>query len=547
MELTGWFVFAMLLGGRVPVQEHQHAGMGSPQLGTVAFANSCSAAAQTSFQRGMALLHSFEFGEAAQAFKDTLSADPGCAIADWGFALTRWGNPFAAGVKAPSLLQPGREAMQAAARIGHPTERERAFIAAAALLFENFETRDQRSRVLAYRDSMASVAAAYPDDPEASIFYALSLAAAADPADKTYADQLKAGKILEPLFARHPEHPGLAHYIIHAYDVPPLAPRALDAARRYAKIAPAAPHALHMPSHTFTRVGLWQESIDTNIASASAARRTGNTAEELHAMDYQAYAYLQTGQDAAARRLVDALPEVASRFDPTAVTGAAPGSAGVFAIAAIPARYALERHDWKAAAGLDVPAGSFPQTAAIRQFAKALGAARSGDLASARASIAALEELRSTLLKAGEAYWVEQVTIQKLGASAWLDLADGRSDSALASMREAADREDRTEKNAVTPGPLAPARELLGEMLLLLRQPAAALTELQKTILKEPNRFNGVWFAARAAAAAGDRAAALDYYRQLVRIAEHGDSPGRPELEEARRAVSAAPRSGRLP
>ncbi len=547
MGLTGWFVFAMLLGGCVPVQEHQHSGMGSPQLGTVAFANSCSAAAQTSFQRGMALLHSFEFGEAAQAFKDTLSADPGCAIADWGFALTRWGNPFAAGVKAPSLLQPGREAIQAAAKIGNPTGRERAFITAAALLFENFETRDQRSRVLAYRDSMASVAAAYPDDPEASIFYALSLAAAADPADKTYADQLKAGKILEPLFARQPDHPGLAHYIIHAYDVPPLAPRALDAARRYAKIAPAAPHALHMPSHTFTRVGLWQESIDTNIASASAARRTGNTAEELHAMDYQTYAYLQTGQDAAAKRLVDALPEVVSRFDPAAVTGAAPGSAGVFAIAAIPARYALERHDWKAAAGLDVPAGSFPQTAAIRQFAKALGAARSGDLTSARASIAALDELRSTLLKAGEAYWVEQVTIQKLGASAWLDLADRRSDSALASMREAADREDRTEKNAVTPGPLAPARELLGEMLLQQNQPAAALTELQKTILKEPNRFNGVWLAARAAAAAGDRAAARNYYRQLVRIAEHGDSPGRPELEEARRAVSAVPRSGRLP
>ncbi len=547
MVLTGLLALSMLLGDAGPRQEHQHAGMGATQLGKVSFTNSCSEGAQPAFTRGVALLHSFEFGEAGQAFKETLAVDPTCAIADWGYALTRWGNPFAAGIKAPSLLEPGREAIQAAERTGHPTDRERAFIRAAALLFNDFETRGQRSRVLAYRDAMATVAAAYPDDPEASAFYALWLAAAADPADKTYADQLKAGAILERLSATQPEHPGLAHYIIHAYDVPPLAPRAIDAARRYAKIAPAAPHALHMPSHTFTRVGLWQESIDTNIASAAAAKRTGNTAEELHAMDYQIYAYLQTGQDAAAKGLVDALPEVGGRFDPTAVTGAAPGSAGVFAIAAIPARYALERRDWKGAAGLDLPPHSFPQTEAIRQFAKALGAARSGDPATARVSIAALEELRNRLATAGEPYWTEQVAIQGLEASAWLDLAEGRSAAALSAMREAADREDRTEKNAVTPGPLAPARELFGEMLLELKQPAGALAELRKTIQKEPNRFNGLYLAARAASAGGDGAAALDYYQKLLRVAEHGDTPGRPELVEARRAVTAAPRTARLP
>ena len=547
MALTSWLVLSMLLGGAGPRQEHQHAGTSSPQLGKVAFTNSCSAGAQPAFLRGIALLHSFEFGEAGQAFRETLAADPDCAIADWGYALTRWGNPFAAGIKTASLLGPGREAIVAAERTGHPTDRERAFIRAAALLFTDFETRDQRLRVLAYRDAMEKVAAAYPDDPEASTFYALSLAAAADPADKTYADQLKAGGILERLFVTQPEHPGLAHYIIHAYDFPPLALRAIDAARRYAKIAPDAPHALHMPSHTFTRVGLWQESIETNIASAAAAKRTGNAAEELHAMDYQIYAYLQTGQDAAARRLVDGLPDVARKFDPNAVTGAAPGSAGVFAIAAIPARYALERRDWKRAALLDVPAESFPQTQAIRHFARGVGAARSGDAAAARTAIAALDELRAKLAAAQESYWVEQVAIQRLEASAWLDLSQGRSADAVAAMREAAEREDRTEKNAVTPGPLAPARELLGDMLLELNRPTEALTELRKTIQKEPNRFNGLYLAARAATAAGDQPGALGYYRQLLRVAERGDTPGRQQLVEARRAVSAAPRTSRLP
>ena len=346
--------------------------------------------------------------------------------------------------------------------------------------------------------------------------------------------------MLEALFASHPDHPGLAHYIIHAYDVPPLADRALEAARRYATIAPSAPHALHMPSHTFTRVGAWQESIDANIASAAAARREGARAEELHAMDYMAYAYLQTGQDKAVQSLLDRIPEIAAAFDPNAVSGAAPGSAGVFALAAIPARWALERQDWKAAASLEPKPSRFPQAEAMTYFARALGAAHTGSLADARRMTAALEEIHDRLAASNEAYWAAQVAIEHDGAAAFLALAEGRTSEALSMMREAAAREDATEKNAVTPGPIAPARELLAEMLLELKQPAQALTEFQATLRKEPNRFRALYGAARAASLAGDRATARNYYSQLLKICERADSPGRPELAEARAFIAAS-------
>lgn len=523
--------------GAAAAQAHHQASAAGEHLGTVNFLTSCSQAARPQFNRGMALLHSFEFAEAISAFNATLKTDPSCAIAYWGIALSRWGNPFAAGNRPAAQLEQGRDAADRAHSVGAMTQRERGYIDAASRLYEKFEQTDQRTRVLAYRDAMADLTARYPQDPEASIFYALALTASEEPTDKTYASRLKAGAILSKLSATQPNHPGLAHYIIHSYDVPALAGRAVDAARRYSNIAPSAPHALHMPSHTFTRLGYWQDSIDTNVASAAAARRDGSTAEELHAMDYQIYAYLQTAQDAAARRLVDSLPAIAKRFDPAAVRSAAPGSAGVFALAAMPARYTLERGAWVDAAKLEPHPSQFPYAEAMTYFARALGAARTGDTATARSAVDALQQIRDRLIKANEGYWAEQVDIERQGASAWLALAEGRKADALAQMRAAAEREDGTDKNAVTPGPLAPARELLGEMLLQLNDPAQALKEFEATLKKEPNRFRTVFGAAQAALKVGDRAAARRYYETLRTICERADKPGRPDLEEARKAL----------
>jgi hypothetical protein len=515
-------------------QEHDHAHAASAEkLGSVNFTTSCSAAAQLPFNRAVALLHSFEFLEAIEGFRATLAADPSCAIAEWGIALSRWSNPFAAGIRPAGVLQQGRAAVEHAKAIGTKTERERAYVDAVSRLYDGFETIGQPDRMRAYREAMSNIAAAYPNDSEASIFYALSLAAAASPSDKTFADQLKAGAILERLIVRQPDHPGLAHYIIHAYDVPPLANRALEAARRYAKIAPSAPHALHMPSHTFTRLGYWQDSIETNIASGELAKRAGSVAEELHAMDYRTYAYLQTGQDRSAKMMLDALPEVASRFNPDAIGSAAPGSAGVFALAAIPARYALERGSWAEAAKLEPHPSKFPYTEALTYFARAIGGARLNDTATVRMSIEALEKIHAQLVLAGEDYWAEQTEIQRLASSAWLAFAEGRTADALAGMGAAAVREDNTEKSAVTPGPLAPARELLGEMLLELKEPARARKEFEATMTKEPNRFRAVYGAARAASLMGDRVAARRYYDRLLTICARADKPSRPALVEA--------------
>src|SRR3984893_12704246 len=480
--------FLVTLAASCLAQEHQHGK--SEKLGVVHFATSCNDVGQKEFDRAVALLHSFQFSRAIEGFNAVLGEDATCGIAYWGIALSDWSNPFAPGMKDKGQLQAGRESAERGKTRGTKTERERAYLAAAGKLYSDFESTPQRTRLLAYRDAIREVAAKYPEDHEAQIFYALALAASEDPADKTYAGRRKAGAILEKLFEEEPTHPGLAHYLIHAYDVPALSAQPLVAARRYAEIAPDAPHALHMPSHTFTRLGYWQESIDSNVAAASAARREGQTAEELHASDYEIYAYLQTGQDEAAGRIANSLSEIESRFDPKAVIGGAGGpSAGYFALAAIPARYALERQDWKQAAPLMPRETPFPYHEAMTWFARGLGAARLGQAPAAYESVAALKQIRERLSKAGENYWARQVEIQELEAEAWAARAEGKKEEGLRQMKLAAELEDGTDKSAISPGPLAPARELLGEMLLQMNEPGEALLQFEATLKKEPGRF----------------------------------------------------------
>ncbi len=508
-------------------------------FGEVHFETSCSPGAQGPFEHAVALLHSFEFGPAIAGFRAALAADPRCAIADWGIALSSWGNPFAPGLKPSAYLEQGRQAIGAAKAARPKTRRERDYIAAVSRLYDGFETRSQQSRLDAYCDSMSKVAARYPADSEASIFYALSLAMSADLADKTYAKQLKAGAILENLFRKEPRHPGVAHYIIHSYDFPPLAPRALVAARAYAKIAPDSPHALHMPSHIFTRLGLWDESIRSNIASAAASRREQNITEELHASDYLLYGYLQSGRDAAAKRVLDDLPEIESRLCPDAVPiGAAPMSAAYFAIAAMPARYALERGDWGAASRLQVQPTKYPYTDAITWFARGMGAARLGEATAARNAAGELAAIHRRLTDVNEGYWALQVEIQRVDVLAWAALANKDSNGALAQMHKAVELENETEKSVVTPGPIAPATELSGEMLLQLKRAGDALRQFEATLKKEPNRFRSLYGAAKAAKLVGNADLARRYAAILLKVCAHADHPGRAELALARAIAS---------
>jgi tetratricopeptide (TPR) repeat protein len=521
MRVTGFTTVLMAIAV-VPTELPQRWPSGQ-EVGTVRFATSCSATAQPTFNRAVALLHSFAFSAANQSFHTVLQEDPRCAMAWWGLALGAWGNPFAAGIKSAAQIQRGLDAVTRARSTGAATPRETRYIEAAATLYEHADAVDQRSRLLAYRDAMAQLVAAAPADTEAMIFHALAVVVSADPADKTYASQLAAGATLEQLFAALPNHPGLAHYIIHSYDVPVLADRALGAAQRYSRIAPAISHALHMPSHTYTRVGLWRQSIDANIASARAARREGSTAEELHASDYLVYAYLQLGQDHAARRILAALPAIARRLDPNSIGAAAPPAAGYFAISAIPARIALERGAWSEAARLELRPSPVPFADAMTWFARALGGAHTGDASVAEAAIAALSDIRVRLAQARESYWSDQVDIQRRGAAAWLAFSTGRRDEGLVEMREAADREDATEKNAITPGPLAPARELLAEMLAAAGQPAQALTAFEAALRHEPNRLRALAGAAKAARAAGETAVAARYDAELGKLGARSD------------------------
>jgi hypothetical protein len=519
-------------GGFAQADEH---AMPPETLGTVTFQTSCSGAVQPQFNRAVALMHSFQFADAIEGFDAILGSDPSCSIAYWGIALSSWGNPFAAGLKSPAQLEQGLSAVQQTQGKPAKTARERAYVDAVAILFTDAARTDQRSRILAYESAMGSVSAAYPDDIEAAIFYALALASSADPADKTYAAQLKAGAILEGLFAKYPNHPGLAHYIIHTYDVPALAERALVAAHRYSEIAPSTPHALHMPSHTFTRVGDWQGSIDANVASAAAARSAGQIPDELHSTDYMVYAYLQTAQDSAAKGLVESAAQSFAHFDPAAPTrGAANAAAAYFARAAIPARYCLERQDWVGAMKLEPVPSPFAYTEAMTYFARGLGAAQMRDRAAALSAVDSLAKMRDRLTGMKETYWANQVEIQRREVSAWVAFVAGDREGAAKGMRGAAEEEDKTEKNVVTPGPLAPAREQLGEMLLALNHPSDALREFEAALTKEPNRFRSLYGAATAAKLAGDHAMAQTYFRKLLKVAERADQPGRPEMVEAR-------------
>ncbi len=459
------------------------------RLGAVHFATSCSPKAAPVFDRAVALLHSFEFGASIRAFNDVIAADSGCAMARWGIALSRWSNPMAPGNRSATVLAQGRQEAGAATRLSAAsTKRERGYIYAVSRLYDDYEHKDQQSRVVAYERAMRDLVTAQPADTEAKIFYAIALVASAPPTDKTYANQLKAGGILEPLWEKQPNHPGLAHYIIHTYDYPSLADKARAAAARYAGIAPSAAHALHMPSHTFTRVGMWEQSVATNKRSMQVALRTGSIGEALHAADYAMYAYLQLGKEAEAKAILDTLPALAARFDPNAVTGAAPGSAGVFALAAIPARWVLERRAWAEAAALTPKSTDYPYAEAMTWFARAVGASHTGDLARSRAAVDALGSIQQRLREKGESYWAEQVAIQQLEARAWIDLAEHRDAGAVARMREAVAREDATEKSAVTPGPLAPAHEQLGDMLMALGRVGEARAEYRATLQREPNR-----------------------------------------------------------
>ena len=459
------------------------------QLGTVHFATSCAPEVASTFDHAVALLHSFEFGGSIRAFNDVLGADSTCAMAYWGIALSRWSNPMAPGDRPLSQLQLGRQAALLATRLSaHASEREAGYIHAVRQLYDDYEHANQHARVVAYEHAMNELVVQQSADTEAMIFHALALTASASPADKTYANQLKAGSILESLWVKQPNHPGLAHYIIHSYDYPPLAEKARAAALRYASIAPSAAHALHMPSHTFTRLGMWEESANANARSMEVAMHGGSIAEALHASDYAMYADLQMGKEAEAKAILEGLPALAARFDPNAVTGAAPGSAGVFALAAIPARWALERGAWGEAAALEPTASAYPYAEAMTYFARALGSARTGDMARARASADSLASIEGRLRANGEAYWAEQVAIEHLEARGWIGLAEHHEGEALLLMREAVAREDATEKSAVTPGPLAPARELLGDMLVELKRPAEARAEYRATLGKEPGR-----------------------------------------------------------
>ncbi|HTP94967.1 MAG TPA: hypothetical protein VMK05_03910 [Burkholderiales bacterium] len=517
--------FAACLALAIPpasAHEADAAGDRPPEkLGQVHFPTSCDPQVQPEFERGVALLHSFWFPEGLKTFREVLKADPSCAVAYWGIGVNRLLNPFG-GQPAEAVLLQGQEAVDKGLALGAKTQRERDYLAAIATLYAH-DRAPWRERVVRYEQAMEQLARRYPDDKEAAIFYALALNVASDPADKTYARQLKAAAILERIFVEQPDHPGVAHYLIHSYDYPPIAQKGLPAARRYASIAPAAAHALHMPSHIFTRVGSWEDSIETNERSEATARRNNTPDEVMHAIDYQVYAYLQLARDADVKRALERAEVDAPRAE---------RNAGAYALAAGSVRYALERGDWRAAAQLTVRPSKFPYTDAMTYFARALGAARSGDPASARKDVAELARLRDLLAERNDRYWSGEVEVQRTTAEAWTLLAERNPDAALAMMRKSADLEDASEKAPISPGRVLPARELLGDMLLELKQPAVALKAFEASALHDPNRYRGYAGAARAAAEAGDTVKARAYYAKLMQLAAKGDP--RPELEQAR-------------
>jgi len=504
------------------------------QLGSVHFDTSCNETAQRRFDRAMRYQHSFWYRGSQEIFDETLKADPSCSIAYWGIALSLLWNPHVP-TPAPNLPL-GLAALQKAKAIGAKTEREGDYIDSLLVFYTDFDKVDHRTRVQNYLKAIEAVAQKYPNDDEAQIFYAITLNVAASPTDKTYANQLKGAAILEPIFQRQPHHPGVAHYLIHLYDYPAIADKGLDAARRYAGIAPAAPHAQHMPSHIFTRVGYWKESIASNAVSQRVAKEAKDFHDQLHAMDYLVYAHLQLAQDKDAQAVADEMAKVTGFTETFFV--------GPYALAAAPARYAVERSDWQGAAELQVRPSPLAHIQAITHFARALGAARAGKPEAAEPEIAKLVELRDKLAAAKDAYWSGIVDIQRQVATAWLLYAQGKHDEALTAMRAAADAEDKTEKHPVTPGPLAPARELLGAMLLDRGQAAEALAAYEATMKKEPNRLNAFLGAAKAAERLGDKEKARGYYQKVVALTD-GVNTDRPDVLAARQALKGT--SGEAP
>jgi tetratricopeptide (TPR) repeat protein len=497
------------------------------RLGTVHFDTSCNETAQRRFDRGMRYQHSFWYQSSKEIFEEVLKADPNCGIAYWGIALSLLHNPH--NPPPEPNLPLGLAAIQQGKVVGAKTQRERDFIDALLVFYTDYDKIAHSARVQAYLKAMEGVAQRYPQDDEAQMFYAITLNVAASPNDKTYSNQLKGAAILETIFKRQPRHPGVAHYLIHLYDTPALAEKGIDAAKRYSEIAPAAPHAQHMPSHIFTRVGHWKDAIGSNIAASRSAKANKDFHEQLHAMDYLVYADLQLGQDAKARAVIDEMNAVTG-FAETVIVGP-------YALAASPARYAIERGDWKGAAELQVRGSPLAHVQAITHFARALGAARSGNAQQARADIAKLAELRDKLREAKDAYWMEQVDIQWQVASAWMLNAEGKYDDALKAMSAAADAEDKTEKHPVTPGVPTPARELYGTMLLERGMGREALVAFEAALKKQPYRLGATLGAAKAAEKVGDAAKARQYYMAAVTLTENAD-PVRPEIAEARAFVA---------
>jgi len=496
------------------------------RLGKVHFETSCSPEAQQLFDRAMLYQHSFWYSASKRAFEEVLTKDPQCAIAYWGIALSYLYNPHAP--PPPESLPRGLEAVKKGQALGAKTQRERDYIDAIAPMYVDYDKLDHRTRVQNFLKAEEQVAARYPDDDEAQIAYAITLNVAASPADKTYANQLKGAALLEPIFKRQPEHPGVAHYLIHLYDYPALAEKGLDAARRYAQIAAAAPHAQHMPSHIFTRVGYWKESITSNKESARIAKQDGEQHDEAHAMDYLVYAYLQLGRDKEARAVIDELTKIDFKLE---------RFPGPYAVAASQARYVFERGDWKAAAELPVRPTKFLYADAVTYFARAVGAARSGNPNAALTEITKLIELRDRLKAANDAYWSNIVDIQQQVAKSWVLYAQGKYDEALTMLSAAADAEDKTDKHPVTPGPLAPARELYAAMLLDRGKPNEALAAYTAVLKKEPNRLGAYVGAAKSAKALGDQAKLRQYYEQIARLTADGDGT-RPELIELRQVTT---------
>jgi hypothetical protein len=482
-----------------PHSHHQHE---AAKVGTVVFPISCNDTAQAEFNRGVALIHSFWYAEAEKAFRGVAEADASCGMAWWGVAMANlhpiWAPPT------PDELKTGREAAAKAAALGAKTDRESAYIAAISTFYTDAEKLDHPLRMAAYEKAMAALERDQPKDTEAAIFHALSLLGVASPKDKTYAKQKEAAAILNRILPAQPDHPGIAHYLIHSFDYPELAELALPAARVYAKLAPASPHALHMPSHIFTRLGLWDDSIASNLASAEAARKhvaqrmPGATAfDELHAVDYLVYAYLQEGRIDDARALVDKVQHVTRVDNPNQFAAA-------YAISAAPARFALERRQWKEAAALTVPTiidwTKVPYAEANIHFARGIGGARSGELAIARDAVARLAAIRQSLLDQKNSYWADQVEIQRMSVAAWLAHADQHDDEALRLMHAAVNLDATTEKHPVTPGAIVPARELLAEMLLETGKRSDALAEAQRVLHDAPKRRNAAALVARAKA-----------------------------------------------